>query len=262
MTEQPKIVFNDGAGYERMMGDWSRRVGDIFIDLLKPDRGLRWVDVGCGNGAFSQLIFDRCAPANLRGIDPSQAQLDYARNRLVGRDAEFTLGDAMALPYADNAFDAAVMALVIFFVPDPAKGVGEMARVVRPGGLVSAYAWDIAGGGLPIAAIQQELPGIGLTIPLPPSPEAANTVALRGLWSNAGLTAIETREITVERRFASFDEYWAINTTGPRATLYESLTNEQTSKLKSGVRARLQINASGEVICTARANAIKGRVPA
>ena len=55
----------------------------------------------------------------------------------------------MALPFQDNSFDLAVMALVIFFVPDPAKGVAEMVRVVSPGGTVAAYAWDMAGGGFP-----------------------------------------------------------------------------------------------------------------
>jgi ubiquinone/menaquinone biosynthesis C-methylase UbiE len=50
--------------------------------------------------------------------------------------AEFRQGDAMALPFPDNSFDLAVMALVIFFVPDPAKGVAEMVRVVSPGGTV------------------------------------------------------------------------------------------------------------------------------
>ena len=39
---------------------------------------------------------------------------------------------------------------MIFFVPDPTKGVAEMARVVRPGGTVAAYAWDIEGGGAPL----------------------------------------------------------------------------------------------------------------
>jgi SAM-dependent methyltransferase len=53
--------------------------------------------------------------------------------------AAFQQGDATALPFSDNRFDAAVMALVIFFVPDPAKGVAEMVRVVGPGGIVSAY---------------------------------------------------------------------------------------------------------------------------
>jgi ubiquinone/menaquinone biosynthesis C-methylase UbiE len=59
----------------------------------------------------------------------------------------------MAMPFESNAFDAAVMPLVLFFVPVPAKGVAEMARVVRPGGIVSAYAWDMEGGGFPYASL-------------------------------------------------------------------------------------------------------------
>jgi ubiquinone/menaquinone biosynthesis C-methylase UbiE len=75
----------------------------------------------------------------VHGIDPSEAQLDFARTRPGVRAAEFGLGDAMALPFADDRFDVAVMALVIFFVSDPAKGVAEMARMIRPGGEVAAY---------------------------------------------------------------------------------------------------------------------------
>ena len=62
----------------------------------------------------------------MSGIDPSQGQLDYARKRPVASLATFTLGDAMDLPFPDRSFDAAVMALVIFFVPDPARGVAEI----------------------------------------------------------------------------------------------------------------------------------------
>ena len=58
----------------------------------------------------------------------------------------------MALPFGDDSFDAAVMALVLFFVPEPAQGVAEMARVVRPGGLVAAYLWDFGGGGFPFSS--------------------------------------------------------------------------------------------------------------
>jgi len=56
----------------------------------------------------------------------------------------FLRGDTMALPFVTDRFDAAVMALLLFFVPDPGKGVAEMARVVCPGGTVSTYLW-IAG---------------------------------------------------------------------------------------------------------------------
>jgi len=204
-----QIRFEDGAGYERMMGTWSRLTGDIFLDWLAPPSGLRWIDVGCGNGAFTELLAERCSPAEIQGIDPSDAQLAFARGRPSARIAKFQKGDAMALPFAENGFDAAVMALVIFFVPEPARGVAEMARVVSPGGIVSAYAWDVTGGGLPAAPIQIEMRALGLSPPLPPSFEASRTEALRDLWKGAGLADVETREIVVSRTFDDFDDYWA-----------------------------------------------------
>ena len=130
---EPQIRYDDGAAYERMMGTWSRLAGNVFLDWLAPQSGLRWIDVGCGNGAFTELLVDRCAPAEVQGIDPSEAQLAFARNRTAAPVAEFRQGDAMALPFPDKKFDAAVMALVIFFVPEPARGVAELARVVGAG---------------------------------------------------------------------------------------------------------------------------------
>jgi ubiquinone/menaquinone biosynthesis C-methylase UbiE len=262
MTDQPQIRFDDGAAYEQMMGVWSRLVGDLFLDWLRPDSQMRWVDVGCGNGAFSQLLFDRCDPAHLTGVDPSEGQLAYARGRLSGRTAEFIRGDAMALPFDDRSFDAAAMALVIFFVPNPAKSVAEMARVVRPGGLVATYGWDIMAGGLPMEPVSSELRSLGVNPPLPPSRDAASITSLQSLWSGAGLSHIETRQIVVQRRFADFDEFWKVNSIGPAAQTFAALTTEQTNALKSRLRERLRFEASGQVTCNAFANAIKGRVPA
>ena len=180
-----EIRFDDGASYERYMGRWSRLVGDIFLTWLAPGPGLRWIDIGCGNGIFTEQIVERCAPADVQGVDPSEAQLDFARSRPAARLAEFHKGDAMALPFAEGRFDAAVMALVIFFVPDPAKGVAEMARVVRPGGLVAAYAWDILGGGFTLEPINAELRDMGINPVLPPSAPASRIAALQTLWTGA-----------------------------------------------------------------------------
>ena len=67
-----QIRFDDGAAYERYMGKWSQLAGEIFLDWLAPKSGLRWLDVGCGNGAFTELLVERCAPVSVQGIDPSE----------------------------------------------------------------------------------------------------------------------------------------------------------------------------------------------
>src|SRR5207248_4378911 len=141
---------------------------------------------GCGTGAFSQLVFERCAPTEIQGVDPSEAQLAFARTRPASRTAQFQRGDATALPFPGDRFDAAIMALVIFFVPDPAKGLAEMVRVVAPGGIVAAYAWDMLGGGHPGAAFHAEMRAMGLTPLAPPSAGASRIETLRELWTAAG----------------------------------------------------------------------------
>ncbi len=254
--------FDDGASYEAYMGTWSRLAGDVFVRWLAPDDGWRWVDVGCGNGAFTEMLFDRCGAREVDGIDPSDGQLAYARTRLAGRSARFRRGEAGALPYADGAFDAAVMALVIFFVPEPAQGVAEMARVVRPGGSVSAYAWDIAGGGFPFAALQDALRAIGLTPLYPPSVDAARLDALRALWAGAGLVDVRTDVVRVQRTFDDFDQYFAIAKTGPRiAPAIASMSPDAVAVFRERLRERVAVDAQGRVVVDGAANAIAGRVP-
>jgi SAM-dependent methyltransferase len=261
MVDQP-IRFDDGATYERYMGRWSQLVGETFLDWLAPQSGLRWLDVGCGNGAFTEMLVDRCAPASVEGIDPSEGQLAFARTRPASRMAKFRQGDAMALPFPDDTFDVAVMPLVIFFVPGPAKGIAEMARVVYPGGTISAYAWDLPGGGSPYETLQAEMRTMGIAVPEPPNPGASRLEAMRDLWTGAGLVAVETREITVQRTFTDFDDYWTTILGSPSAgSKLAAMTFEDLAALKERMRARLPADATGRITLSARANAIKGRVP-
>ena len=260
MTDQ--IRFNDGAAYERYMGVWSRLAGETFLEWIDPQTGLRWLDVGCGNGAFTEMLVERCAPISVQGIDPSEAQLAFARTRPASRVAEFRQGDAMSQPFPDDTFDVAVMPLVIFFVPDPARGVAEMARVICRGGVVAAYAWDMPGGGFPYDALQVEMRGLGVEVPQPPSPGASGIDAMRDLWTGANLDTVETREITVQRTFADFDDYWTTIFGGPSVgQQLAAMASGELALLKARMSARLPADAAGRITYGARANAVKGRVP-
>jgi len=258
----PEIRFNDGASYEEMMGVWSRMVGEVFIDWLAPSPGLVWADIGCGNGVFSETLIERCAPSELQGIDPSEEQLEFARSRPAARLAVFRQGDAMALPYSDSEFDAAVMALVLFFVPKPAQGVAEMARVVKPGGTVSAYVWDLLEGGGPANPFAAELLGMGISMMNPPSVESSSMDALRVLWAGAGLEAIETQVITVERSFPNFEEFWTTTIKHPILwSVITALALADVEELRTRMRKRLPADGAGRISYAAWANAIKGRKP-
>ena len=261
MAEQ-QIRFDDGDAYDRSMGIWSGLAGAIFLDWLAPPQGLRWLDVGCGSGAFTELVIQLCAPAEAQGVDLSEGQLAFARTRPAARIAKFSQGDAMALPFDNASFDAAVMALGLFFVPEPAQGVAEMARVVRPGGLVAAYLWDFEGGGFQFEPIQEEMRAVGVKPPLPPSVQASRTDVLRDLWVGAGFIETETRTISVSRSYASFEEFWTITTAGSAIRpILDGMPQGDAEQLQSRVRARLPADAAGRITYQSTANAIKGCVP-
>ncbi|MFH7041606.1 class I SAM-dependent methyltransferase [Paucibacter sp. JuS9] len=261
MTDQT-IRFDDGASYEIMMGRWSLIVGARFIDWIAVPGGQRWVDIGCGNGAFTERLVERCAPVQVHAFDPSEGQLAYARSRLpAGTPVVWAQGDAMKLPLEDGCCDAATMALVLFFVPDPRVGLAEMVRVLRPGGVAAAYHWDILNGGFPLAAIGAEMMKLGVPPRMPPSASASTLEASEVLWKEAGLQDVRTTQFTVERQFASFDDYWhsAANSSSMKP-MFEALPAGQLEDLKANVRQRLEAG-DGPLTVSARANAICGIKP-
>lgn len=257
---ETQIKFDDGAAYERMMGAWSRIAGATFLDWLAPATGKQWADIGCGNGAFTELIMQRCAPAQVKGIDPSEGQLAFARTRDGARGAEFAQGDAMALPLPDKSFDLATMALVLFFVPEPKRGIAEMMRVVRPGGTIAAYVWDLPGGGFPLDTVWVAMRVAGMRVPLPVSASLSNMAALEQSFVDSGLDAIETKAIDAERTFVSFEEFWDVVLLSPGVgPTIKAMPARDHDALKANVRQGLKAG-SGKVTATGKANAIKARV--
>ncbi len=114
-------------------------VNDVAIDLLDAKAGERVVEIGCGPGrALGWLAAEG---ATVCGVDVSPAMLAAARRRnahLVAEGRlELLLGDGTNLPLNDDSADAVLGVHTIYFWPDPATTLAEVARVLRPGGRLS-----------------------------------------------------------------------------------------------------------------------------
>jgi SAM-dependent methyltransferase len=204
----------------------------------------------------------RCAPASVAAVDPSEGQLAFARTRPGAKGASFERGDAQALAFPDRSFDAAAMALVIAFLPAPAKAVAEMARVVRPGGRVAAYMWDAGAGGTPTAPLAAAARSLGMDPPGAPNPAASAKAAMQAVWQDAGLAEVAMREIRIPVTFASFEDFWDSHSRGgPPGKLIQALTPEARDQLRARLKERLPIAADGTIAYEGVANAIQGRVP-
>ena len=129
-------------------------------------------------------------------------------------------------------------------------------------GFALVETWDVPGGGFPMEPIRAQMREMGLTPMGPPREDASRMDVLEELWADAGLEHIASKEIVVQRTFASFDEFWAINLKGASiGPLVAKIGPADAARLKEGTRARMPVGADGRVTTSGRANAIKGQVP-
>jgi SAM-dependent methyltransferase len=255
-------VFNAADDYERFMGRWSRAIGEKFLDWLGAPANARWLDVGCGTGAFSELIAKRCAPASLAGADPSPEQIAYARAHFPR--FRFEVADSAALPFPDGAFDVVASALVIHFIPDRQKAFAEMKRVLVTGGLVGGYTWK-RDGLKEFAAYAPMIDGLAAIGEEPPHStpvEESSIAGMRASLEAAGFADAAATEIAVTQTFRDFDEYWEIQTIPfhRAGKAVQALDEARRARLRDHLRAKLTA-ADGTITYAATAIAGKARKP-
>ncbi len=134
-------VYDDVADvYERvnaplLFAEPARRL----VDALDPAPGSRLLDIGCGTGEVSRAALESLGGnARVVAIDPALAMVLCARRSGI---AGVVVGALPGLPFADASFDGALSAFVMSHVDDPEGAIGEIARVVRPGGGIGLSAW-------------------------------------------------------------------------------------------------------------------------
>jgi hypothetical protein len=104
--------------------------------------------------------------------------------------------------------------------------------------------------------------GMGLDVPAAPSPDASRRETLQALWTSAGLQAVDTREIVVERTFLDFNDYWTTILGSPSAgPQLHALSPGEVAQLQARLRAGIPADSTGQITYSARANAVKGTVP-
>jgi ubiquinone/menaquinone biosynthesis C-methylase UbiE len=100
------------------------------------------LNVGCGTGVFERRILKKHPAQPMTGTDLSEKMLAAARRKThFGSRACFLQADAHALPFEEASFDVVVSASAPHYFANPLAALGEMARVVRPGGRVVLLDW-------------------------------------------------------------------------------------------------------------------------
>ena len=258
-----QLSFDDSAAYERFVGTWGRAAGSMFLGWFDPLKGADWLDVGCGTGLFTELIFKACTPKSLVGIDPAPAQIAYASRKPIATHASFRTGDAQALPFQDAGFDVVASALVINFIPDRLRALSEMRRVARPGGLVGGYIWDFQAELSPSGPFRVALRDLRQNVPPLPGTEDSALSRLEWLFTQAGLVEIATTSFDVTVEFPDFDAFWTAQTPGyaPTTRIVTAMDDRQRRRLRDAIHSRISGSANGSIRYPARANAIRARRP-
>jgi SAM-dependent methyltransferase len=250
------VSFDVAAhAYDRFMGRYSRLLSPQMADLAGIEAGQRALDVGCGPGALTEELVRRLGGDAVTAVDPSEPFVEAARARHPG--VTVLLASAEALPLDDDAFDVAAAQLVVHFMTDPVAGLAEMRRVTRPGGVVAACVWDLAGGRAPLSAFWRAARELDPRVADESTMPGAREGHLVELFEMAGLREVQPAALSVSHEHAGFDDWWEPYTlgVGPAGGYVARLDEDHRAALRDKARTMMP---SGAFTLTAWAWAARG----
>jgi SAM-dependent methyltransferase len=259
-------MFSLGESYDKYMGRWSRLLAPLLVQFADVRDGDDVLDVGSGTGALAVAVATAVSSSRVVGIDRSEPYVAVARARNQDNRVQFEVGDAQHLQFGEASFDRTLSLLILNFIPDPGKALGEMLRVTRPGGTIAAAVWDYGEGMEMLRVFWDE------AVALVPDADAkderhmplSRSGELAALWRAYRLENVSARPLTVETRFSSFEDYWSpfLERQGPAGAYVASLPVHDVDRLRLNLRRRLVGDGPDHPIALeARAWAVRGTVP-
>jgi SAM-dependent methyltransferase len=251
-------TFETGTDlYARGVGRYTDALAAALVERVGLRDGDRALDVGCGPGAALAALADRLGAERVAGVEPSEPFAEMARKGVPS--AEVRAGTAEALPFADGSFDVVVSQLVVNFMTDAPRGVGEMRRVACR--TVASCVWDYAGEMRMLRVFWDAAHEVD-----PDAPDEGRMMRwcspeeLEMLWTDAGLREVEVDELVVAARYESFADYWAPFPSGlaPSGAYCASLSPDRQEALRQACFSRLG-EPRGPFELTARAWVVLGQ---
>lgn len=207
-VEKFSVLGSAPAAYQKhLVPVLFQPLAEATLSWVTPGPGQRVLDVACGTGVVSRLA--AATGARVVGLDHNPAMLSVARE--VEPAVEWVPGDAASMPFADDSFDIAFCQQGMQFMPDPAKVLREIRRVLVPGGQIAVALWRGRSRTPGFAALVDVLdrhagPAAGDVLRGPFAlPDAG---VLRELVTNAGFSAARMRIHLFAVRFASIQEFF------------------------------------------------------
>src|SRR5512134_852432 len=212
LREQWQVSGSAAESYERFaVGRLFRQLAERFLEGVPLKPGDRVLDVACGTGIVARVAAPRVAPTGkVVGLDLNEGMLAVARacSAEEGTSIAWQQGDATALPFADAEFDVVLCQQGLQFVPDKARALAEMQRVVAPGGVIALAVFAAVNrfDGALAEALARHMDDKVAKLSLARF-ALGDLGALRPLLEQAGLDSIDVRTVAITRQVLPTQEW-------------------------------------------------------
>ena len=239
------------------MGRYSTLLSPQLVDLAGVTWDHRVLDVGSGPGALTAELVARVGPAAVSAVDPSESFVAAATARNPGVSVQ--QASAEQLPFPAESFDVALAQLVVHFMSDPDRGLAEMRRVTRRGGVVAACVWDHGGGQGPLSPLWDAARELEPEVEGEAHLAGSREGDLAGLFADVGLREIEETALYVSVEHPTFADWWEPYTfgVGTAGSYVAGLDPDHRARLRERCLAAL---GAGPFTLSARAWTARGVV--